>query len=247
LWGVAEAREAAAVHGLGYIEAIEVSARLNDIGIHVLGYSAAFDVAAMHTGLRETRAGYERRALRMVELCGEAGYELSEAQLRERRAGQAEPVYMAYDVAALLTEHHGLSIIGARKLTTHGGSCHVPYGEWALSVADAIGLIHAAGGLAVLAHPGTIAHEASDGDLQEILASAVSADLDGIEVVHPFHTKEVEQQVRSYAASHDLVQTSGSDWHGPGRYHEGALGTYGVSVEEWERLHARLRSRFPQE
>ena len=247
LWGQAEAASAAAERGLEYLPGIEISARAHGADLHIIGYSYNFDQRRLEDGLANTRDGYERRARRMLELCDAVELPVAFEELVDLRAAQHKPVYMAYDVARLLSEHHGLSGAEAKKLTTHGGKCHVPYGEWALSPAEAVTLIHGAGGIAVFAHPGTVSYEAGDSVLESILAELVAAEIDGIEVYHPFHDSPTKQRLKHYSSEHNLLVTGGSDWHGPGRYHEGALGSIGLSTEGWQLLTQRLQSLFPQD
>lgn len=240
LWGVAEAEAEAKHLGLEYVQGIEVSAYIPAADVHILGYSRAFASKIVTSGLAATREGYLRRTYRMIELCGQAGYRLTPTQVMAVRAGQREPVYMAYDIARALIKHYGLSIAAARQLTTHGGLCHVPYGSWALTPAAVIELIHRAGGIAILAHPGTIAHESGEAVLATVLADVVAAAIDGIEVYHPFHTAAVTAQLQHYIDRHHLVASGGSDYHGPHRYHEGALGTVGLTTEGMRLFYSRL-------
>ena len=90
--------------------------------------------------------------------------------------------------------------------------------------------IHAAGGIAVLAHP------PSDFDatqLQELAAHG----LDGIEAGHPSQSPTRSRELMTLAAAHGLLTTAGSDFHGPagGR----AVGTHGLSRTGWSALTAR--------
>ena len=76
-----------------------------------------------------------------------------------------------------------------------------------LSLADAIGLIHRAGGLAVLAHPGGLG-------TRERLAALAAFGLDGVEVLHPSHSGDDSQRLDALAGELKLVRSGGSDWHG---------------------------------
>ncbi|MDQ2890933.1 MAG: PHP domain-containing protein [Gemmatimonadota bacterium] len=76
-----------------------------------------------------------------------------------------------------------------------------------LEIADAIGLAHAAGGLAVWAHPGR------DGT-RERLSRLAGHGLDGVEVRHPGHTPSDVARLGKLADELDLVPSGGSDWHG---------------------------------
>jgi pteridine reductase len=96
-------------------------------------------------------------------------------------------------------------------------------------------MIHAAGGLAVLAHP------ASSGTRQRLCGLA-SQGLDGVEVLHPSHTPEDMTRLDALADALSLVRSGGSDWHGAV---DGArvLGAMRVPVTWLEAQDARLARR----
>jgi 3',5'-nucleoside bisphosphate phosphatase len=76
-----------------------------------------------------------------------------------------------------------------------------------LDVSDAIGLIHRAGGLAVLAHP-------SHGGTRERVEAFVREGIDGLEVRHPSHSAEDIARLGALVEHFALVPSGGSDWHG---------------------------------
>ena len=80
---------------------------------------------------------------------------------------------------------------------------------------EAIGCIRDAGGVAVLAHPAVLGRQSS-AVLQELVAELHSCGLQGIEVYYPEHSPRQEQFYKSLAERFGLVETGGSDFHGPG-------------------------------
>jgi predicted metal-dependent phosphoesterase TrpH len=104
-----------------------------------------------------------------------------------------------------------------------------------LPIAEAIALIHDAGGLAVLAHPG--AHLT-----RERLAAFVAEGLDGVEVLHPSHSWDDSQRLDALATELSLVRSGGSDWHGAA---DGArtLGTMRVPALWLAEQDARVAAR----
>jgi 3',5'-nucleoside bisphosphate phosphatase len=76
-----------------------------------------------------------------------------------------------------------------------------------LEMRDAIAMIHAAGGLAVLAHPGAAA-------TRERLESLRTQGLDGVEVKHPGHSSSETARIRALIDQLGLLPSGGSDWHG---------------------------------
>lgn len=91
----------------------------------------------------------------------------------------------------------------------------VPGGYRPLGVDEVIDVAHAAGGLAVLAHPGrSKGVYAIPADAEDI-AAMVDAGLDGIEVLYPSHSAEQRALYLGLAHRHGLLVTGGSDSHGP--------------------------------
>ena len=103
---------------------------------------------------------------------------------------------------------------------------------------DAIAMIHNAGGLAVLAHPGAAG-------TRERLTALVAIGLDGVEVMHPGHSPSDTTRLRTLCEQLGLVVSGGSDWHGAS---DGAR-TIGMMrvPEEWLARHPSMRdeSRRP--
>ena len=73
-------------------------------------------------------------------------------------------------------------------------------------------LLHAAGGLAVLAHPAI--HDIPRDELKAEIRTMVEAGLDGIEVHYPHHDQATQKWLLELAADFDLAVTGGSDFHG---------------------------------
>ena len=74
---------------------------------------------------------------------------------------------------------------------------------------EAIALVHACGGIAVLAHPG------GTGTADRISALA-HVGLDGVEVLHPSHSGEDRARLQALVQQFGLVPSGGSDSHGSG-------------------------------
>lgn len=78
--------------------------------------------------------------------------------------------------------------------------------------AEAIALIHEAGGFAVLAHPMELALPFAQ--LQTHMDTLLEIGLDGIEVFYQSNTAQEIEFLRDYAKKHNLLMTGGSDFHG---------------------------------
>jgi 3',5'-nucleoside bisphosphate phosphatase len=105
---------------------------------------------------------------------------------------------------------------------------------------DAVALAGKAGGVAVLAHPGRL----GDGERDRVLAEAVEAGIDGIEVWHSQHDAELRRSLTGLVERRGLLATGGSDYHGrhkPSvRVGTGVDGNVAVPGELLEPLRDRL-------
>lgn len=77
----------------------------------------------------------------------------------------------------------------------------------------------------MLAHPGQM-------DNFSAIEEMVKVGLDGIEVYHPSHNKELEKESLSYAKKYNLVVTGGSDYHGFYSQHNYELGSKSLNKED---------------
>ena len=105
--------------------------------------------------------------------------------------------------------------------------------------ADAIKLIKAAGGVAVIAHPFSSFRDTkleinTFAELQEI-------GLDAIEVDHRDHNADERLNLRKIAAELNLITTGSSDFHGNGKLN--LIGENVTAPEHWEALESRANAR----
>ncbi|HKV52196.1 MAG TPA: PHP domain-containing protein [Gemmatimonadaceae bacterium] len=201
--GVAAACEAGAQLGVRVVAGVELSAVDGGAETHLLGvHLARLDAIERHLVVfRETR---RERAGRIVERLHALGIPLPlDAVLAE--AGQAA-IGRPHVARALVAGGFARDIRDAfDRLLGNGRPAFAP--KHRLSVGEAIGLVHEAGGLAVLAHPGA-------GATRERLDALRALGLDGVEVLHPGHSAEDIARITTLADHLDLVPSGGSDWHG---------------------------------
>jgi predicted metal-dependent phosphoesterase TrpH len=112
--------------------------------------------------------------------------------------------------------------------------------RYAPDLARAVGLVRAAGGVPVLAHPRSPGYEIPD----EVIVGLAGAGLGGIEVFHFDHDQSQRRRLTVLARSLDLIMTGGSDDHGlflPGGQAQGAggLGAETTPPAEYARLLAK--------
>ena len=218
--GVAEARAAAREHGIAFSAAAELSAVHGGYeDLHILGYELDVADADLRAALHDFRGDRARRIDEMAGRLRELGFELDDAPLRERRAA-GKPIGRPHLADAVLA--HPANAPRLREEGSEGrDALFPPYlvpGAQAYvarsrpTVPQAIEVIHAAGGVAVWAHPFW-----DVGDETEALATLrafVDAGLDGVEAFYATHTKEQTEAL--YRAADGLLTTGSADFHGPG-------------------------------
>jgi predicted metal-dependent phosphoesterase TrpH len=203
LGGLDEASAVGQEIGVRVVAGVELSAVEGDDETHVLGLhiSERADLERRLVEVRDMRVG---RAERIVRRLNALGVPVTmEAVLKESAGGAVGRPHVARALIA------GGWVTDFReafdKLLGNGRPAFV--GKDRLPMTDAIALIHRAGGLAILAHPG--------GQLtRERVASLVQLGLDGIEVLHPSHSSADLQKLDALATEFQLARSGGSDWHG---------------------------------
>jgi len=193
------------------VTGVEVRAGLSGSKIELLGYFVDPTTEALDDALSTARRYRRRRNRALAErLTDETGFDVDHEELADRAGGMlGRPHFARY-----LVEHGVVDSVGAafEEYLGPGGDAYVPMERLAHErVTDAI---HAADGLASLAHPGRI----RAGRVPEMVDTLVDAGLDAIEVWYPYGpdpTVTVEDAA-ALAEEHGLLKTGGSDCHGPG-------------------------------
>ena len=103
--------------------------------------------------------------------------------------------------------------------------------KFKMGASEAIDLIHQAGGVAVLAHPGL-------NRTDDVIPDLVEAGLDGIECFHTKHSTATAEHYLEVADQYHLLVTGGSDCHGLSKG-KPLIGTVKVPYPQVEKLRAR--------
>jgi predicted metal-dependent phosphoesterase TrpH len=235
--GVAVAQQVGAEIGIRVIPAIELSADLPGVSIHVLGLFLDYQDPTFQETIRGFRAARLERAEQMVSALDRLGVPISLDRVFEI-AGEGS-VGRPHVAQALLEAGHIQTIDEAfERFIGRNGPAY--FEGFRLEPRDAIRLIHQVGGLASWAHP----NELDGRDWREYLPTVLDADVDGLEAYYSKeYPPEVTDQLLDACVEHDLVPTVGSDYHGFGtlKVPPGAVASPPDLLERLETRVARLR------
>lgn len=228
--GLAEAQAESDRLGIRLVPGVELSAVENDHETHILGLhlGSTMPIDAKLSELREMRRA---RASKIVDLLNSHGVRITFESVLEQ-AGDAA-IGRPHVARALIAEGWAVDSRDAfDRYLAAGRPGFVPKEQ--LSVRDAIALIHAADGIAVVAHPG-------GQGTRERIELLKNDGLDGVEVRHPGHSAEDIARLMALVEHFSLVPSGGSDWHGvPGPR---TLGAMRVPIEwlHWQDERAKSR------
>jgi predicted metal-dependent phosphoesterase TrpH len=111
--------------------------------------------------------------------------------------------------------------------------------KYKMTFAEALRLIHDAGGVGSLAHPGLTR-------VDDLIPSMAAAGLDALECYHTKHTAAVARRYLALALELGLLITGGSDCHGLNKGRP-LIGTVKLEYEHVERLRARALRRAAEQ
>lgn len=207
--GLAEAAAAAAGTGLEVVPGIEFSAEYEGASLHVLAYWIDPEDPELVAELRRLTDSRFRRGEMMVEKLQGLGYDLSFDRVREIAGGGliARPHVARAMVEAGIVDSEQEAF---DRFISDDGVANVP--KHALDPVRSVGLIRAAGGVCVLAHPGMWKGQGSVPDA--LIEEMTEAGMAGLEVDHPDQDAEQRAYYRAMAERLDLVPTGASDCHG---------------------------------
>ena len=220
LGGLAAAAATASELGMRLVPGVEVSVNWGKHTLHIVGLGIDPANATLAAGLAGIRAGRTERARKMADGLAKAGI----AGAFEGALPFAENQDMigrAHFARFLVEKGYAKSLQAVfKKYLVPGKPGFVPH-QWA-TLAESIDWIHAAGGLAVLAHPGR--YDMGRKLMRDLIEIFKRFGGDGIEVATASHT---EDQVATFARLTEefgLWASVGSDFHGAGHY--GELGLF---------------------
>lgn len=223
-----ESTEAACVtRGVEFLVGTELTAEHNGNELHILAYAVDPRNPRLLAGISKFQQVRQKRIREMVARINALNIPLD-----------VEAVFALANCRSPGRPHVARAMVQARLCGTldeaferflkKGRPAWVPKAK--MSALEAIDLIHHAGGLAVMAHPGLNKTDESIPDL-------VAAGLDGIECYHTKHGPTAVGHYQTIARQFNLLITGGSDCHGLSKG-KPLIGTVKLDYTHVERLYA---------
>jgi predicted metal-dependent phosphoesterase TrpH len=221
--GIDEALAAASEHGIDLVPAVELST-VDELGedFHVLGYGIDHHDANLAVCLKSWRADRADRIQRMAGRLSELGLDPDRSELDARLAA-GRPLGRPHLAAATVAAHrkrlepHGLDEPSAFLEAYLVPGCPAYCRRATPTVPEAIEAIHAAGGIAVWAHPFFDLWRPAE--VAAALARFKDAGLDGVEAFYATHDRDQTLLLADLAADLGLLTTGSADFHSPAHRH----------------------------
>lgn len=210
--GLAEASKAARDLGLGFIPGVEISVTFCDKTVHVLGLNIDPGQPELSAGLAGIRYSRFERARKLADLLSGCGID-GAFEGAMRHVDNPDLIGRVHFARFLLEQGHCKSLQQAfDRYLGDGKRAFVPV-RWA-SLEQAVGWILAAGGKAVIAHPGRYRYTPQQQDA--LFGTFKSLGGRGIEVVTGSHTPAQSVHYTQVALTYGFEASRGSDFHAPG-------------------------------
>ena len=231
--GIYEAIQEGKKIGIDIVPAVEIKANDGEI----LGYFIDFENKELIRKLRENRRRIEENVKKWCKKLKKAKYDVSFEDVK-RRFPKADNIMESHVVYVLYSKGYGNPVKLIEKFRNDE---KLKADEIKLmTMIQAIKLVKNAGGVPVLAHPWIGETEKNFEQMNQF----IRAGLRGIEINNgdraPFKKKGMNKKIREIARKHNLILTSGSDYHGeeiikfmPGDH---SLGKNNCSKEVVEKL-----------
>jgi predicted metal-dependent phosphoesterase TrpH len=202
--GCERAVAACAAARMEFISGTELTAEHADTEVHILAYLVDTQNRVLLTRIAEFQSVRQNRIREMVAALNQLGIPLN-----------AESVFALANCKSPGRPHVARALVKEKlignldeafeKYLKKGRPAWVP--KTKVSALECVELIHQAGGLAVMAHPGL-------NRTDEIIPALVDAGLDGIECFHTKHSTAMSERYLVIADKFNLLVTGGSDCHG---------------------------------
>ncbi|MFN7979862.1 MAG: PHP domain-containing protein [Vicinamibacterales bacterium] len=231
-----DARRLGAQRGLTLVPGIEITAVYEARDVHVLGYWCDETSSDLLAFLEAQRARRVERVERIAHALAKAGAPIDvRPVIDDALARPGATVGRPALARALVAAGHASSVQDAFDRLL-GLGCPGYVGRHGVPPGEVAELVHAAGGIASLAHPGVTRRD-------EMIATWAADGIDALEAYHSDHDAASCERYLAVADRLGLAVSGGSDFHGDdgsgARVTRREVGGVTLPVDRFERLVAR--------
>lgn len=192
--------------GIEIIPGCELTVYDGRIEMHVLALFVDDQAPAFVALLQNMQRCRRERALAMAAKLRDSGIAIDDSDILEA-AGGAASIGRPHVAAALIKRGHARTVNAAMlHFLREGAPGYVE--KFKLPAREAFAATHAAGGVAILAHPGIAPHD-------ELIPPLFSLGMDGVEAIYPSHSPVNRRYYTGLARRYEKLISGGSDYHGP--------------------------------
>lgn len=229
--GHEEARAAAAEFGVGFIPGVEITCEAAGTEVHLLGLGVDSHNAGLQRLCLEMQQRRIKRFADMHSLLTAHGLKFDLPAI-PAGVSPSRPALARAIVAAGFAANEEEAF--ARYLRK-GRPGFLPNRREPIKAA--VGAIHGAGGVAILAHPGLYPNDGA------CIDEAIAAGADGIECIHPDHNDTQVERYTARARKLGLLISGGADFHGFGHARSHFFGRKFCPPDEFIRLQMAMQGR----
>ena len=202
--GLPYAMEAAMGKPIEIVPGIEISAAAGEFEIHILGYFIDYKDQKLLDILEKMKKNRVERVKNILGLLRKEGFDLDEklvfGSFVDGTIGRMHLARIMVESGFVSNSHEAFD-----KYLGSGKPCCLSHVR--LDFTEAISIIRAAGGVPVLAHPGTMGND-------KLFSEYAAAGLKGVEAYHIKHKSAEIERYLAIAEKFGLIVTAGSDCHG---------------------------------
>jgi 3',5'-nucleoside bisphosphate phosphatase len=236
LAGTARARQAAALYGIEFVPGVEITAMAEGRDVHILGYFLDEESGELESFLADQRRHRIDRVREIVDRLASFGIAVDgDAIVRDALENPSRSVGRPAIARALVAGRHVESVREAfDRWLSRGQPAYVP--RRAAAPSEVFQRIHAAGGIASVAHPGLL-------DRDPWLPAFAAAGVDALEAYHTDHDDLAVAKYLRFARELGVGVSGGSDYHASDSHGGGGPGSVVLPQPAYDELKRRATSR----
>ena len=218
--------------GITIVPGVELSSQDGERDLHILGYFIDIEDEKFKKYLSLFKSERIKRAERIIKKLNNLGFEIT-----------IEDVLSLSETSVVGRPHIADTLVKLGIVKSFyeafqkflGNNSPAYEKKYYVSPQNVIEIIHDAGGIAIIAHPGALP--------EETIGNLIKADIDGFEIYHPAHSSEQMKYYEGITNNYFLYGTGGSDFHGGTRSDINNIGRFYTPAGTFESMKRRSLER----